>query len=93
MVDVARDIAARRAVDGPAAVDLVQIAVAVGLDFAGLLGGEQGAFVFGDPAPLLDRPGGEQAEAGARAADAKGSAGHCDAAIQALRFRACVANV
>src|SRR6185437_590709 len=71
MVEIARYIAARRAVDGPAAVDFVKVKVAARLDLVGFLGGELAAFVFGDPEILADRSGGEQAKAGHRAADAE----------------------
>src|SRR6185437_11736382 len=61
MIEVARDIAARRAVDGPAAVDFVEVQVAARLDLVGFLGGELAALVFGNPKIFADRPGGENA--------------------------------
>jgi hypothetical protein len=73
MVEVARDVAARLAVDGPALVDLEQVAVAAGLRFQRLVQVETGAFVFGEPRPLLDRAGGEEAQAGQGAAEAERS--------------------
>src|SRR6185437_5194258 len=68
MVEVARDVAARGAVDGPAAVDLVEVKIAARLDFVGFLGGELGPHVFGDPEAFADRPCGENAKSGERAA-------------------------
>ena len=43
------------------------------LGLGGLVEREQGTFVFEDSAHLLERRGGKQAEAGARAANAKRS--------------------
>src|ERR1019366_7395740 len=46
MVEVARDIAARRAVDRPAAVEFVKVKVAARLEPVGFLGGQLAALVF-----------------------------------------------
>jgi hypothetical protein len=51
--------------------------VAPRLDLVGFLGGEFPAFIFGDPGAFADRPCGEQAKAGHRAANAERSFRHC----------------
>src|SRR5690606_7660742 len=72
MIAVARDIAARRAVDRPAAVDLVHVAV---VDLVRDLGRELAALVLDDLGALGDRLDGEQSEPGAGAANAIVTAG------------------
>src|SRR5206468_3908146 len=69
MVDVAGDVAPGRAVDGPAAVELEQVAV---VDLVGALVGDLRPPVLDDERALPDGAGGEQAEAGARAAETIG---------------------
>ena len=77
MVGVASEVPAGRAIDSPAAVDFVEIAIAARLEDVGLLGREFAALVVDDEAAPLDRLGGEQAEPGAGAADTEGLlAGH-----------------
>src|SRR6185312_2922957 len=71
VIEVARDVAAALAVDGPAAVDLEQIAVAARLGLFRRLHVEQRPLVLGDARPLLDRLCREEAEAGERAAEAE----------------------
>src|SRR5262245_33803725 len=71
MVDVARDVAPDRAVGGPALVDLEQVTV---VELVGDRVGDARAPVLDDEIALVDRLGGEQAETGARAGDAIGSA-------------------
>ena len=77
MIGVAGDITARGAIDGDPRVDLVEVAVAAPLELAGFLGTHTRAFIFGDFFTLLDRPNGEQAEAGERTPDTKRSSRHC----------------
>src|SRR5262249_6809260 len=71
MIDIAGDVLAHRAVDGPAIVELEQIFV---LDRVILLlpGIQQRPEIPDDLGPLLDRLGGEEAEPGAGTADAIG---------------------
>ncbi len=71
MVGIAADVAARRAVDGPAAVDLEHVAGALRL-LARLRLARRNALagIFDDEGATPDRCGGEQAEPGRRAADA-----------------------
>src|SRR3954471_3381103 len=69
MVDVARDVRARRAVDGPARIHLEQIAVV--RDFVALLVREERTDIFDDVGVLLDRFGREYAKPGVRASHAK----------------------
>ncbi len=76
MIDIARDIAARRAVDSAVLGDLVEVAVAAPLGPLGLLGVQDTTLVFGDATPLLDRPCGEQAQPRERATDAERSMRH-----------------
>ena len=68
--------AAGLAVDGPAAVDLEQIAVAAGFGLLRVLHIEARAFVFGKTLALLDRAGRKEAKTGKGAAEAKGAWGH-----------------
>jgi hypothetical protein len=79
VVDVAGDVLADRAVDGPAVGKFEQVFVLDRILFL-LLGIEQRPEIADDLAALLDRLGGEEAEAGAGAADAvgfvRGSAGY-----------------
>src|SRR3954454_21682906 len=70
VVGIAGDIAAARAVHGPAAVDLVHVAVAARLELGGLRMGEEATAVGDDERALLDRRGGEQPQPGPRTADA-----------------------
>src|SRR5215211_899156 len=73
MVGIARHVAMRGAIDGPAAVDLEHVFARVtSLIRSCLLGGNARAAILDDDRALLDRRGGEQAEAGWRAADANG---------------------
>ena len=71
MIGVARDIAARGAVDGHARVDFIKISVAPIFEPKCLLGGHARPFIFGDFFALLDGLDGKKAEPGERAADAK----------------------
>src|SRR5215208_5203067 len=71
MIDVARDVLARRSVDRPARIDLEQIAVVRNL--VALLVGEQRPRVFDNIGVLLDRLSREHAEPGTRASDAEGA--------------------
>src|SRR5262245_38499535 len=59
MVDVARGVAARGTIDGPAAVDLEEVAV---VELVGDLVGEATAPVLDDEVALVDRLGREQAK-------------------------------
>src|SRR5216684_903129 len=70
MVGVARDVAAVRAVDRRAAVDLEHVAGAARLPSLGLGMPDAASAVFDDERALRDRRGRKQAEAGAGAADA-----------------------
>src|SRR6516165_1181293 len=74
VIGIAAHVAPTRAVDGPAAVDLVHIAAAAGLEPLGLRIGDAAPLVFDDERALLDRRGREQPEPGRRAADAVGLA-------------------
>src|SRR3954447_1446526 len=69
MVDVARDVRARRAVDGPARIHLEQIAIV--RDLVALLVREERTNVFHDGGILLDQLAREYAKPGARASHAK----------------------
>src|SRR4030095_4481843 len=73
-VGVAGEVAAGRAVDGPAAVQFEQVLVLDRILFLDPAV-EQRAEIFDDPRALLDFLGGEQTEPGAGAADAKGFSG------------------
>ena len=84
MVEVARDIPARGAVDGAVGADLVKVAVAAPLGLFGVFQVENAARVFGDPGALLDGAGGEQAEPGVRAAKTEGARSHCDMLVQII---------
>jgi hypothetical protein len=65
MIGIAADIAARRAVDGPAAVDLEHVAGARGaLARLGFARWDARAGIFDDEGAAPDRSGGEQAEPG-----------------------------
>src|SRR6516164_1694054 len=70
MVGVTADVPATRAVYGPAAVDLVQVAAAARLHLLRLFIREPTALIFDDEGVLLDRFGREQAKPGTGAADA-----------------------
>src|SRR3954466_7711875 len=59
VVGIAGDIAAARAVHGPAAVDLVHVAVAARLELGGLGMGDEAAAVGDDERALFDGNGGE----------------------------------
>src|SRR5215470_5139790 len=70
MVGIAADIAALRAVDGPAAVDLEHVAGTRGpLAHLGLTRRNAFARIFDDECAALDRSGRKQAEPGRRAAN------------------------
>jgi len=65
MICVTSEVLSARSVDRPTAIDLVEIAVAPGLKFIGLLGGKLAAFIFDDegigavakrPRPVRERP-------------------------------------
>src|SRR5947209_16797812 len=71
MIGVAGDVLAGRAIDGPAAVDLVQIPVATRLELLGHLVRQSRALIFRNEGALLDLLGCEQAETGTRASDAE----------------------
>ncbi len=73
VVDIARDVAADRTVDGPAAVQFEQVLV---LDLVMLFVPriQQRPEILDDFVAFLDRLGGEQAEPGAGTADAVGLA-------------------
>ena len=64
MVGVARDIAARSAVNGHARIDFIKIAVAPPFEPEGFLGAYSRASIFGDFFTLLDRPDGKKTEPG-----------------------------
>src|SRR5262249_15138753 len=66
MIDVAGEVAAARSVDGPAVVELEQVLV---VELVGLVVRKLASAVAGDVAALLDRPAGEHAKPGKRAAD------------------------
>src|SRR6516162_8609586 len=68
MVDVARAVPAVGAVDGPAGVDLEQVA---GIELVGGFGADLPAAVAYDELPLFDRDAGEETKPGLRSADAK----------------------
>src|SRR5262249_21764709 len=74
VIGIAAHVAAARAVDGEAAVDLVHVAAAARLEPLGLRIGDAAPLVFDDEGAVLDRLGREQPEAGRRAADAVGLA-------------------
>src|SRR5262245_30648542 len=67
MIGIARRIPARRAVDRPAAVDLVDIAI---VELVGLLGGHLAAAILDDQRTLLDRLFSEKTKTCAGASDA-----------------------
>src|SRR5665213_1872002 len=69
VIDIARDVLAHRAVDGPAPVQFEQILVLDGVVFF-LPGIQQRPKIADDLGALLDRLGGEEAKPGAGAADA-----------------------
>ena len=71
MIGVARDIAARSAVNSHARIDFIKISVAPIFKPERFLGGHSRTFIFGDFFALLDRPDGKKAEPGDRAADAE----------------------
>jgi hypothetical protein len=71
MICITSKVLAARSVDRPTAVDLVEIAVAPGLKFIGLLGGELAALVCDDEGSLLDRCRRKEAQARAGTADTK----------------------
>jgi hypothetical protein len=77
MIYVTSEVLSARSVDRPTAVDLVEIAIALGLKFIGLLGRKLAAFVFDNESSLLDRRCRKKAQARAGTADTEGSlAGH-----------------
>ena len=76
VVGVARDIAPGGAVDRDPRIDFVEIAVAAPFKPACFLRRHAWTLIFGDFLTLFDRPRGEQAEAGERAADPERSSGH-----------------
>ena len=55
MICVTSEVLSARSVDRPMAVDLVEIAIASGLKFIGLLGRKLAAFIFDNESSLLDR--------------------------------------
>src|SRR4051812_31680899 len=71
VISVASNVLATRSVDGPAAVDLVQIFGVLRLHRLGLLVVEAAAGIFNDEGSLRDRCGSEQTQAGAGTADTK----------------------
>ena len=71
MIGVSRDVAARRAINGHARIDLVEIPVAAVLAPRGFFRSDTRTFVFRDFFALLDAAGGEQAEARVGPADAE----------------------
>src|SRR3954467_8153615 len=77
MIGVAGDVLARRPVNRPAAVDLVEVPVAARLELLSQFIRQPRALIFRNEGALLDRLGCEQAKPGARASDAEGFlAGH-----------------
>src|SRR6516165_578680 len=70
VIGIAAHVAAARAVDGPAAVDLVHVAAAAGLEPLGLRMRDTASLVLDDERAFLDRLGREQPEPGRRTADA-----------------------
>ena len=82
MVGVAAEIPASRTIDGPEAIDLVEIAVAARLKLLCLVIGELAALVLDDTGALADRLGRKQSQAGSGAADTEWSlAGHAPLAM------------
>src|SRR5262249_32389816 len=74
---VTSEVLSARSVDRPTAVDLVEVAIASGLKFIGLLARELAALVFDNESSLLDRCCRKKAQAGVGTADAVSSlAGH-----------------
>src|SRR5437667_9559265 len=71
MIGIARDVLAGRPVDGPAAVDLVEVPLAPRLELLGQFIRQPRALIFRNQGALLDLLGCEQAEPGARASDAE----------------------
>src|ERR1700761_5280650 len=76
MVEVARLIPSRRAVDGPALIEREQIARAARLAPVGFFVGDAGAAVGRDIGPALDWLDGEDAQSGGGTADPKDSRRH-----------------
>src|SRR5262245_43739444 len=83
VIGVTRDVAAGRAVHGPAAVDLVEVARPARLEPRRLRGADAAPLVLDDEGALRDLRGGEQSEPGRAAPDAVGLA----RAIEPLRHR------
>jgi len=81
VVDIAGDVLADRAVDGPAVVQFEQVLVLDRVVFF-LLAIQQRPKIADDLGALLDRLGGEEAKSGAGATDAigfiRGNRGHDD---------------
>src|SRR3954470_13364344 len=71
VISVASNVLATRSVDGPAAVDLVQIFGVLRLHRLGLLVVEAAAGIFDDEGTLRDWCGSEQTQPGARTAATK----------------------
>jgi len=71
MVGVARDIAARSAINGHARIDFIKKSVAPPFEPEGFLRAHARASIFGNFFTLLDRPDGKKTEPGKRAADAE----------------------
>src|SRR5437763_9410378 len=71
MVGVAADVPARGAVNGPAAVDLVKIAIAARFQSLGLVVADAPALVFDNERPFRDLLGRKQAKSCARSPDPK----------------------
>ena len=77
MICVTSEVLSARSVDRPMAVDLVEIAIASGLKFIGLLGRKLAAFIFDNESSLLDRRCRKKTQARAGTADTESSfAGH-----------------
>src|SRR4029079_6745957 len=71
MIGIATQVPSGRAIDRPAAVDFVEIAVAARLQHVGLLGRELATLVLDNKGPFLDRRGCKEAEPGTRTAETK----------------------
>ena len=77
MICVTSKVLSARSADRPTAIDLVEIAVAPGLKFIGLLGGKLAALIFDNEGSLLDRRRRKKAQARAGTSDTESSlAGH-----------------
>src|SRR5262249_50544014 len=86
VVGIATEIAARRAIDRPTAVEFIKVYCTTRLKLCGLFGRQQSAGVIDDELALLDLRGGKEAESCPRTADTEWSTCH-DEAIRVLAAR------